>query len=84
MYDHESQYVGHCVLRRKGTPISFYTMEEFISDTFLERKKFGETPKKGMTATFIGSGPVGLTVSGNSSRMRPSSMVQARSSSLVT
>ena len=60
--NHESQCAGHCVLGRKGTPVQFYDIEKFISDTYLDRMKAETAPRKGKRAAVIGSGPAGLTV----------------------
>lgn len=60
--NHEAQCAGHCVLAKKGTPVQFFNIEHFISDSFLSRFKPGDIVKKGKRAAVIGSGPSGLTV----------------------
>ena len=60
--NHEAQCAGHCVLGRKGTPVQFYDMEKFISDTYLDRMKAVPAAKKGKRVAVVGSGPAGLTV----------------------
>lgn len=59
--NHEAQCAGHCVLGQKSTPVQFYDIEKFISDTYLDRMKPNPAPKKGKRAAVIGSGPAGLT-----------------------
>ena len=59
--DHQAQCAGHCVLGRKGSPVHFYNIERFISDTYLDRIKFGPIEKKDKRTAVIGSGPAGLT-----------------------
>ncbi|MGX8699104.1 MAG: NAD(P)-dependent oxidoreductase [bacterium] len=60
--NHENQCAGHCVLGRKGTPVQFYAIEHFISDSYLARMKVDKIPRKGKSVAVIGSGPSGLTV----------------------
>ena len=60
--DHMAQCAGHCVLGRKGQPVHFYEIENYISDAYLDRMTLeGATPFNGKTAAIIGSGPAGLT-----------------------
>lgn len=40
--NHENQCEGHCVLGRKSSPIHFSSIENFISDSYLDRM---EVPK---------------------------------------
>jgi len=60
--NHEAQCAGHCVLAKKGTPVQFFSIEHFISDSFLARFKPGDIVRNGKRAAVIGSGPSGLTV----------------------
>lgn len=60
--NHEAQCTGHCILGKKGHPVRFYEIEQYISDTFLDRMNIPDTEKKGISAAVIGSGPAGLTV----------------------
>lgn len=60
--NHEAQCAGHCVLGRKGTPVQFYNIERFISDTYFSRMKTPPVPDNGKQVAVIGSGPAGLTV----------------------
>lgn len=60
--NHEGQCAGHCVLGKKGTPVQFYDIEHFISDSYLSRMAIPKAEKKNKSAAIIGSGPAGLTV----------------------
>ena len=60
--DHEAQCSGHCVLGRKGSPVTFYDIERFVSDAYLDRMKIAKIPRKDKKAAVIGAGPAGLTV----------------------
>lgn len=59
--DHGAQCYGHCVLGRKGTPVQFYDIEKFISDTYLDRMKYDTAPSTGKTVAVVGCGPAGMT-----------------------
>ena len=59
--DHQAQCAGHCVLGRKGSPVHFYNIERFVSDSYLDRIRVGKIEKKGVKTAVIGSGPAGLT-----------------------
>ena len=59
--NHEGQCTGHCVLNKKGHPVHFYEIEQYISDYYLDRVKIPEKPKKKEKAAVIGSGPAGMT-----------------------
>ncbi|MBR4445147.1 MAG: NAD(P)-dependent oxidoreductase [Solobacterium sp.] len=59
--DHQAQCAGHCVLGRKGSPVSFFSIERFVSDAYLDRVRFEKPEKKGKRTAVIGSGPAGLT-----------------------
>ena len=43
--DHEQQCAGHCVLGKKGNPVHFSSIENYISDTYLDRMKL-QIPEK--------------------------------------
>ncbi|MCI9607353.1 MAG: NAD(P)-dependent oxidoreductase [Muribaculaceae bacterium] len=67
---HENQCQGNCVLGKKGDPIKIGKLESFIADFDTEMSLIRETlPQKtrGKVAV-IGSGPAGLTVSGQLAR----------------
>ncbi len=59
--NHEAQCMGHCVLAKKGSPVQFYDIEKFISDSYLDRMSIERAPLKHKRVAVIGSGPAGLT-----------------------
>ena len=58
--NHENQCEGHCVLGRKGAPVHFSTIENYISTTYANKMVQGPKPSNGIKAAIIGSGPSGL------------------------
>ncbi|MDX8416352.1 NAD(P)-dependent oxidoreductase [Absicoccus intestinalis] len=61
--DHASQCEGHCVLGIKGEPVHISSIENYISDSALERVQIPQKPYNGMKAAVIGAGPAGITIS---------------------
>ena len=60
--NHENQCEGHCVLGRKGAPVHFSTIENYISSTYANKMVEGPKPSNGMRVAIIGSGPAGITI----------------------
>lgn len=60
--NHENQCEGHCVLGKKGAPVHFSTIENYISSTYSSKMVKGPAPSNGMRVAIIGSGPAGLTI----------------------
>ena len=60
--NHENQCEGHCVLGRKGAPVHFSTIENYISTTYANKMTEGPKPSNGMRVANIGSGPAGITI----------------------
>jgi len=60
---HERNCTGHCVLGRKGEPVQFYRVEEYISRFYLETVEIPEIQKNGIKVAVAGSGPAGITMS---------------------
>ena len=60
--NHEGQCAGHCVLGRKGSPVHFYEIEEYISGAYLDKYDCIKTKSHEEKVAVIGSGPAGLTV----------------------
>lgn len=60
--DHEKQCEGHCVLGIKGSAVHISSIENYISDSYLDRMELSPAPKKGQRAAIIGSGPAGITI----------------------
>lgn len=59
--NHEQQCQGNCVLGRKGNPIHFCSIENFVSDAYLDRMEFPDIQQKEEKVAVIGAGPAGLT-----------------------
>ena len=60
--NHENQCEGHCVLGRKGTPVHFSLIENYISTTYATKMVKGPHPSNGMKVAIVGSGPAGITI----------------------
>jgi glutamate synthase (NADPH/NADH) small chain len=60
--DYEKQCEGHCVQNKDGTPIHISSIENYISDNYLEKWTPAPTPRNGGRIGIIGSGPAGLTI----------------------
>ena len=61
--DHASQCEGHCVRGLKGEPVHISSIENYISDSALERVQIPKKADNGMKAAVIGAGPTGITIS---------------------
>ena len=61
--DHEKQCEGHCVLGRKGEPVHISSIENYISDSYLDRVELKREANRGKRVAIIGSGPAGITIS---------------------
>jgi len=60
--NHENQCEGHCVLGKKGAPVRFSLIEQYISSTYATKMTRGPSPSNGMKVAVVGSGPAGLTI----------------------
>ena len=60
--NHENQCEGHCVLGRKGAPVHFSSIENYISSTYSSKMNKGPVPSNGIRVAIVGSGPAGLTI----------------------
>ena len=60
--NHENQCEGHCVLGRKGAPVHFSSIENYISSTYSSTMNKGPAPSNGIRVAIVGSGPAGLTI----------------------
>ena len=58
--NHGAQCEGHCVRGRKGTPIHFSAIENYVSSTYLDRIRFQKPEPNGKRAAVIGGGPAGI------------------------
>lgn len=60
--NHENQCEGHCILGRKGSPVHFSAIENYISSTYSSKMTKGPAESNGMKVAIVGSGPAGLTI----------------------
>ena len=60
--NHENQCEGHCVLGRKGAPVHFSAIENYISDAYAPKMTNGPAESNGKRVAIVGSGPAGLTI----------------------
>ncbi len=60
--NHEKQCEGHCVLGKKGTPVHFSVIENYISSTYASKMVKGPAPSNGIKVAIVGSGPAGITI----------------------
>lgn len=60
--NHEKQCEGHCILGKKGVPVHFSTIENYISTTYANQMTQGPATSNGMKVGIIGSGPAGITI----------------------
>ena len=60
--NHENQCEGHCVLGRKGAPVHFSAIENYISSAYASKMTAGPHPSNGIKVAIVGSGPAGITI----------------------
>lgn len=60
--NHSGQCEGACIQGRKGTPVHFSSIENYISTAYLDRKEWKPAPSCGKQVAVVGSGPAGITV----------------------
>ena len=61
--DHAKQCAGHCVLGKKGSPVHFSSIENYISEMYLDRMQITKPEiKHDKKVAVIGAGPAGMTV----------------------
>ena len=60
--NHEKQCEGNCILGKKGVPVHFSVIENYISSTYANQMTQGPAPSNGKKVAIIGSGPAGLTI----------------------
>ena len=60
--NHEKQCEGHCVLGKKGVPVQFSTIEQYISRAYAPKMVKGPQVWNGMRVAIVGSGPAGITI----------------------
>ncbi len=59
---HEKNCQGHCVLGKKGSPIKFHEVENYISKFYLEKAELEKIKTNGRYVGIIGAGPAGITL----------------------
>ena len=60
--DHEKQCEGNCIQGKRGNAIHVSSIENYISDAFLDKLTLKREVNKGERVAIVGSGPAGLTV----------------------
>ena len=60
--NHEKQCAGNCIRGIKDTPVHFSSIEEYVSDMYLDRMTVTRPERKSKKAAVIGCGPAGMTV----------------------
>lgn len=60
--NHEKQCEGHCVLAKKGAPVHFSAIENYISSAYAPKMVQGPAKSNGHRIGVIGSGPAGITI----------------------
>ena len=61
--NHGNQCQGHCVRGLKGEPVGISTIENFISERYLDSLELKREPSNGIKVAVVGSGPAGITIS---------------------
>ena len=67
--NHEQQCAGHCIRGKKDTPIHFSSIENYISDMYLDRMELQKPERKDKKVAVIGAGPAGLTAAGDLAKL---------------
>ncbi len=60
--NHEKQCEGNCILGRKGVPVHFSEIENYISSAYAPKMVKGPAKSNGHKVAIVGSGPAGLTI----------------------
>lgn len=60
--DHEAQCEGHCIQGIKGSAVQISSIEQYISDAYLDKVEVKPVEPKNQHVAVIGSGPAGITV----------------------
>ena len=59
---HEKHCEGHCVLNKKGTAVSVGSIENYVSDLYMNDIQFEKPMSNGHKIAIIGSGPAGISL----------------------
>ena len=60
--NHGNQCQGHCVRGIKGEPVEISTIENFISERYLDSLVLPKGESNGIKVAVIGAGPAGITI----------------------
>ncbi|MBR1728131.1 MAG: NAD(P)-dependent oxidoreductase [Selenomonadaceae bacterium] len=60
--DHENQCEGNCIQGRRGAAINIPSIENYISDAYLDKVIINREESKGQKVAIIGAGPAGITI----------------------
>lgn len=61
--NHGDQCQGHCVRGIKGEPVEISTIENFISERYLDCVELKRQPDNAIKVAVVGAGPAGMTIS---------------------
>ena len=60
---HENNCYGNCVLGIKKDPITFFKVEQYLSNKYIDELEMEKPEKNGMKVAVIGAGPAGISMS---------------------
>ena len=60
---HENNCYGNCVLGIKKDPITFFKIEQYLSNKYIDELEMEKPEKNGMKVAIIGAGPAGISMS---------------------
>ena len=60
--NHDKQCEGHCILGKKGNPVHISSIEQYISNSYLDRATIQCATDNGIMTGLIGAGPAGITI----------------------
>ena len=60
---HENNCYGNCVLGIKKDPVTFFKIEQYLSNKYIDELEMEKTEKNGMKVAIIGAGPAGISMS---------------------
>lgn len=60
--NHEKQCEGNCILNKKGSPVHFSAIENYISNAYAPKMMEGPAKSNGQKVAIVGSGPAGITI----------------------
>ena len=60
---HENNCYGNCVLGIKKDPVTFFKIEQYLSNKYIDELEMENPEKNGMKVAIIGAGPAGISMS---------------------